>query len=1185
MIRRVLLPLLLALAVLTSAPMAAHAASGGAWWKLNATAAPTLLPHKGEALIVLTATNLGDLEVLAQHSPVTLRDTLPAGVTPVRTTNAALCHIASQTVTCTIASGTVAPYRFLQVGVDGEPLVIVTETELSAESTGPLENVVQIQGGETPSGEPVPSPPALSQPLALAPSANSTQQANEMVPFGVEAYAMTPEGEAGEPQVQAGSHPFQLTTLLNLNQLFEPDPGSENPGAGRKHGEAGGGWPSAPALPRDLHFKLPAGLLGDPTATPRCTSAQFELDSSGLNRCPASSAAGVVTVTAFDPGPYLFFQRTLPVFNLAPAPGEPARFGFIVEEVPIIIKTSVPAGGDYGVQVSVEDVSQAISLLSSQLTLWGVPADPRHNNARGWEPPAEPASEPSEAFLTLPTACQSAQTSVSGDSWAAGNAFGSVALDPEHTTYTLPTPQGCEALAFNPALTIEPESHSASTPTGLNVGVEMPQPGLLAPAGEAEAALKQTTVKLPAGLQLSPAAANALADCTAREFDFLNQYGDPFEGPEEPLQTGNETTPSGPANCSGAAKVGTVSITTPLLPHELTGSVYLAAQNVSPFKSPLAIYLLAEDPEEGIRVKLAGSVEPDPGTGQLTSTFKNTPQLPFTALHLHFFGGERASLTTPPACGTATSTSEFVPWSTGVAPVTPEPAFQITSGAGGGPCPPSPLSFSPSFKAGPGSPQAGTVSPIFVDIGHPDGDQALNGIGVTEPPGFAAILASVEPCPEPPAGQEWACGEDSHIGEVKEYAGLGSEPVVLTGQAYLTSGYDGAPFGLLVRTLAAAGPFNLGWVNVRSKIEVNPNTAVVSVTSDPGPRGEAIPTILDGVPVQLKALEVAVNRPGFTFGPTNCDPMSFTGTLNGAEGAADPVSTPFTAENCQGLAFHPGFEASTGGHGSKVDGTNLNVKVTSQGLGVANIQKVDLQFPKALSSRLTTLQKACTEAAFNANPASCDPDSVIGHATVQTPILKNPLTGPAYLVSHGGAAFPDVEFVLQSEGITIVLDGKTDIKNGITYSKFETAPDAPFTTFETELPSGPDSIFTANVPEAKDFDLCGENLEMPTTIVAQDGAKIEQSTKIAVQGCGAVKSSKVKKLSLAQRFNKALAQCRKQYKHSKSKRARCESKAHARYTTLAMAACRKSDKHSRKKLAACQAQARRRFGATTARGR
>ncbi len=406
--------------------------------------------------------------------------------------------------------------------------------------------------------------------------------------------------------------------------------------------------------------------------------------------------------------------------------------------------------------------------------------------------------------------------------------------------------------------------------------------------------------------------------------------------------------------------------------------------------------------------------------------------------------------------------------------------------------------------------------------------------------------------------------------------------MTLPGSVYLTAGYEGAPFGILDETEAKAGPFDLGEVYVRSKIEVNPETAAVTILTAPGPHGDGLPTILKGVPVDLKRLSVSVDRREFELNPTNCARMSITGTLDGSEGTDTGVSSPFQVGGCASLPFDPTLTATTKGQASKAEGTSLNVTVTSAGVGQANIAKVDLQFPKALSSRLTTLQKACTEATFNANPASCDADAVIGHATVNTPVLKSPLTGPAYLVSHGGAAFPDVEFVLQGEGVEIVLDGKTDIKEGITYSKFESAPDAPFTTFETELPSGPDSIFTANVPEKEDYSLCKASLEMPTRIVAQDGATIEPTTKITAQGCGEVKSAKVKKLSLAQRLQQALAQCRKHYKHSKARRVKCEQQAHARYTSLALAACRKQDRHSKKKRSSCESLAHRRYGAHAA---
>ncbi len=1124
------------------------------WWRLNSTSAPTNVPLHGEAQIVVTASNVGDREVNATGTPVQFSDVLPAGFTVVAVevkaqresgeelTQSECPHTASS-VTCTFAK-TLAPYGRLVMR-------ITVESDLQEPPHTPLRTVSKVQGGNAPPATPLEKPLNVDE----APT-----------PFGVETYELTPEDEKGSLETRAGSHPFQLTTTLDLNQTLKAYSNAE--GAAKT-----GIFPSAPALPRDLHFKLPPGLIGDATAVPACSDVAFStVGEANVNLCPPDTAIGVANVLLNDPTPLGFQSLAVPVFNLEPASGEPARFGFEVEAVPVVLQTSLPAGGEYGVRVSVKNASQLAQVLSTQLTLWGTPADSSHNESRGWEcldsgtwehtkthpSPCHPLEQPSPtAFLTLPTSCaKPPETGMSGESWAAGEDFPEqkITEGEPNTTYTFPSAMtGCETLEFNPSLTIEPDEHSASTPTALNVGVQMPQPGLLAPEGRAESSLRQTTVTLPPGLQLNPSAANALEACSTEGFGALNQFGHPLQSAEEERQSANEHFSEGPANCPDAAKVGTVSITTPLLAHELTGSVYLAAQNTSPFKSPLALYLIAEDPADGVRVKLAGSVVVEPN-GQLVSTFANTPQVPFTSLHLHLFGGERASQSTPPACGPATSTSKFVPWS-GEPAAHPESTFQVTSGVGGGACPPSPLLFSPSFKAGPTSPLAGAFSPFVVDIGRPDGQQPLSGLSVTLPPGFAAVLASVTPCPEPPAGQEWSCGAASEIGEAREYSGLGSEPVQLTGMAYLTTGYDGAPFGLLVRTLAEAGPFDLGWVNVRSRINVDPTTAAVTVTSDPGPRGEAIPTILDGVPVQLKALEVAVNRPDFTFNPTSCNPMEVTGTLNGSEGAAFGVSDPFKAEGCSALPFHPALEAFTTGQASKEDGASLTVRVTSPGLGVTNIAKTKLTLPLALPSRLTTIQKACPDATFESTPAdpgsACGEGSQIGRGVAHTPVLKAPLEGPAYLVSHGGAAFPDVEFVLKAEGILLVLDGLTDIKNGITTSEFNAVPDAPVTSFEAILPEGPHSALGAYVPTAENYSLCKANLAMPTTITAQNGAVIEQATKIAVTGCSAVLGAKTVKLTKAQLLAKALKACKTKYKKHKSKRQACEKQAHKKYPTKA----------------------------------
>jgi hypothetical protein len=274
--------------------------------------------------------------------------------------------------------------------------------------------------------------------------------------------------------------------------------------------------------------------------------------------------------------------------------------------------------------------------------------------------------------------------------------------------------------------------------------------------------------------------------------------------------------------------------------------------------------------------------------------------------------------------------------------------------------------------------------------------------------------------------------------------------------------------------------------------------------------------------------------------------MSIESTLTGAAGASSGSSVPFQVAGCSGLPFAPKLTASVAGKGSRTDGTTFTVRLESQGLGQADPRKVDLQLPAVLPSRLTTLQKACTEATFNANPAGCSPESVIGTATIHTPVLRSPLTGPAYLVSHGGASFPDVEFVLQGEGIEIVLDGKTDIKNGITYSRFESAPDAPFTVFETVLPAGPKSVLAAYAKGSEPEDLCNETLQVPTEMTAQDGVKLTQDTVISKTGCSGVKSY-TSKLTRAQRLKKALASCRKRYKHKHAKRVSCEKKARKTY--------------------------------------
>ena len=581
--------------------------------------------------------------------------------------------------------------------------------------------------------------------------------------------------------------------------------------------------------------------------------------------------------------------------------------------------------------------------------------------------------------------------------------------------------------------------------------------------------------------------------------------------------------------CPDAAKVATVKIKTPLLPNPLEGAVYLASpQNFAvfpqenPFETHVAMYLVAEDPVSGSLVKLPGRVALNEATGQIESTFEDNPQLPFEDAELHFFGGERAPLATPARCGSYTTDATFTPWSGGE-PVHSSSSFQVTSGPNGGPCPGVALPFAPSLASGTTNINAGGFSDLTTTLSREDGQQSIQSVTLHYPAGVSGLLSGVKLCGEAEANAG-TCGAESQIGETVVSVGLGGDPFTVTGgRVYITGPYKGAPFGLSIVNLAKAGPFDLQEgrpVVVRAKIEVDPVTAALTVTTDPSGSPHAIPTIIEGFPLQIKHVNVLVNRPGFTFNPTNCAPMAVTGAIDSAEGASSPVSVPFQVTNCASLKFAPKFAVSTVAKTSKANGASLAVKLSypSSPEGVfdgpegayTNIARVKVELPKALPSRLTTLQKACANAQFVANPAGCPAGSIVGHAKAITPLIPVPLEGPAYFVSHGGEAFPSLVIVLQGYGVTVDLVGTTFInKAGVTSSTFKTVPDAPVGSFELTLPEGQFSALAAN------GNLCKEKLAMPTEFVAQNGAEIRESTKIAVTGCGKAKKAKHRRASHA----------------------------------------------------------------------
>jgi DNA-binding beta-propeller fold protein YncE len=949
--------------------------------------------------------------------------------------------------------------------------------------------------------------------------------------FGIKNFEVSFLNENGTPDTQAGSHPYEFFNNIEFNWHYvRTESNADSPYVREPNGTL-----------RNLTVDLPQGFVGDPNATAKkCTLSKLYEEHSGTKKaeggCPSEAVVGSFQVK-WDEHIFGYDSLIEPVYNMATPPGVALQLGINYRQTDIFINNGLLAGGDYPVQATVEGAPPEAPVLSTQLTLSGVltpcvlvaPGTGKYRNS-SCTLPAEAGNNEnnyekeagrSKAFLTMPTGCHGPlRSTIAMDSYEEPSHWVHAEALTRNSAGTPVSLTGCSKLIFPPTISVAPDTTDASTSSGLTVGVHVPQTAASNPDGLAESSLRDTTVTLPEGVALNPAGADGLEACSEGLAGFrgFNEFNAEFE-PDAKTATFSSTSLEqlrpGESFCPDGSKIGTVKIKAPLLEHELEGAVYLASQNANPFGSLVAMYLMVEDPISGSTIKLTGEVSLNPDTGQIVTTFDNTPDLPFENLELHFFGGERAPLTTPSRCGTYTTQASFVPWD-GNGPVNASSSFQITSGPNGSPCPGGGLPFGPSLTAGTTSNQAGGFTPFTMTMSRADGQQNLQAISLKMPPGLSGLLTGVELCGEAQANAG-TCSPNSQIGETIVSVGVGSDPYSVTGgKVYLTGPYKGAQFGLSIVNPAVAGPYNLGQVVVRAKIEVNPITADLTVTSDnEGPY--KIPTMLDGIPLQIQHVNVTIDRPGFTFNPTNCSPMAITGRLDSTEGASDALSVPFQATNCASLKFEPKFAASTSGKTSRTDGASLSVKLTypSGSLGKdANIKSVKVDLPKQLPSRLTTLQKACPVATFEVNPASCPADSKVGHAKALTPLIPVPLEGPAYFVSHGGAKFPELIVVLQGYGVTLNLHGETFIsKAGITSSTFHTVPDAPVGSFELTLPEGKFSALAAN------GNLCKSTLAMPTAFVAQNGAEIHQSTKISVTGCA--KSKKTKKAGKRSKVKKA----------------------------------------------------------------
>jgi hypothetical protein len=641
--------------------------------------------------------------------------------------------------------------------------------------------------------------------------------------------------------------------------------------------------------------------------------------------------------------------------------------------------------------------------------------------------------------------------------------------------------EDCEEVPFTPEISTRLTASEADSPTGLDVELTMPTAGLLNPDGRAQAHLKRVEVNLPEGMSVNPSSVDGLGACSLQEIGL-----DSAELPR----------------CPEDSKIGAVEVETPLLEETLHGDVYVAAQNENPFGSTIALYLTAVNEERGIVIKLPGKIGLDPQTGQLSATFDDNPQLPFSSLRVQIKGGSRAPLITPPACGGYAATTEMSSWSA-ADPDNPTPGeivtedshFQITQGPNGSPCP-APGQFDPSFEAGTLTPIAGAYSPLIVNASRPDGSAPLTGLELDLPEGLIGKLAGIPYCPEAAlaaaAGKEGrseqaspSCPSASQVGTVDVGAGAGSTPFHVQGQAYLAGPYKGAPLSIAVITPAVAGPFDLGTVVVRAKADVNPVSTKIHVTSDP------IPTILQGIPLKVGSVSVNTDRPEFTLNPTDCDPQSFGGTLFGVS-ALKAVSSRFQVGACRALDFKPKLALQLKGGTKRGQNPALRATVTMPKANQANIERVSVALPHSAFLDQAHIRTICTRVQFAAE--ACPKGSIYGKARAFSPLLDKPLEGPVYLRSSNNP-LPDLVVALEGQ-IEVELAGRIDSVNGGIRNTFSLVPDAPVSKFVLEMQGGKKGLLENSQ------DLCAGTNRATVKMDAQSGKVHDFRPVVKPKGCG-----------------------------------------------------------------------------------
>jgi hypothetical protein len=1063
---------------LLTMPGGAAGAVSGARWGLSVAPYPSTVepghPLAGEPDpgVIVTARNVGGAPM---HGKMLITSTLPPGLLPSSTRSiegyipAVGELVGAAEVICGTEEPTAGQYlvscsSFAELP-PGQVVAIDIPVEVAPSAEGTLTTAAVVEGGGAEAATATGSV-AVTSTLASFGFLPGTD--------GIEASLTDP---AGSETSQSGSYPthFGLTMafpLLPSGSLGEP---FRVPDGGV----------------RSLNITLPKGMVVDPQAASKCREVELTSET-----CPITSQVGAININVnlfAGVGPRLSRR---PIFNMVPTPGAPAVLAFEVSQgIYVHIIGHVRSEAGYELAADIAGIPSKVGFVGAEAELWGIPSQAVHDESRepclssffqgavGGPFKSCAAERRNVPFLVTPSSCEGPlSTTVLATSWGTGSTVG----DSDESLAM----EGCGALPFQPTIQSRLSTGAADSPAGLDFAIHVPQAAHVAEGEEpplATANLKDARVVLPEGVSLNPAAANGLGSCEESQIGFL--------GGGLHFSENSQTCPS-------AAKVGTVAVTTPLLDHQLPGAIYVAKPFANPFGSLLAIYLAVEDEKTGIIAKLAGKVEPDPRTGQLTATFTENPQLPLEDIDLEFFSGARGVLTTPLTCGAHATTSTLTPWTTpeGV-DAHPSDSFQTTVGCSASEAT-APKTV--AFTAGTQSPLSGAYSPFTLRLSRPDGSQHITGVETTLPEGLLGKLAGVAYCPEsgiaqaisrehPEGGkteqQSPSCPSSSEVGTVNVTAGSGISPVPVSGHAYLAGPYKGAPLSLVVIVPAVAGPFDLGTVVDRVALNVGEYDARIHAVADP------LPTIREGIPLDVRSIELKLDRPNFTLNPTSCEAKAIEGSVSTQAGQSAALNNRFQVGECGRLAFKPKIAISLKGPTKRTGLPALKATVSYPQAGAyANIARAQVSLPSSEFLEQGNIGLACTKPVLQAH--ACPAKSVYGKAKAWSPLLAQPLEGPVYLVGGYGYKLPAMVAELDGQ-IRVLLVGKVDTgSTGGIRNTFEAVPDAPVEKFTLELKGGKKYGLLVNSEN-----ICKKKQVGQASFTAQNGKVLNLKPTIA-NSCG-----------------------------------------------------------------------------------